>query len=113
LISEWRGGTRPLVALHLRFRRGAAIAAGDVLLFLHADTVLPPVAFERVAETMRYGGCVGGASELTPRIHSFRSPSLSAIPRKRRRVTAATTTTIRRTGRQIPVFSLLRGNSLS
>jgi len=44
-----------------QLNRGAAIAAGDVLLFLHADTVLPPAAFERIAEAMRDEGCVGGA----------------------------------------------------
>ena len=47
-----------------QLNRGAAIAAGDVLLFLHADTVLPPVAFERIAEAMRDDGCVGGAFNL-------------------------------------------------
>ncbi|MCE5265258.1 MAG: TIGR04283 family arsenosugar biosynthesis glycosyltransferase [Deltaproteobacteria bacterium] len=44
--------------------RGAAIAAGDVLLFLHADTVLPAAAFERITAAMRDGGCAGGAFAL-------------------------------------------------
>jgi rSAM/selenodomain-associated transferase 2 len=47
-----------------QLNRGAAIANGDVLLFLHADTVLPPAAFERIAEAMRDEGCVGGAFDL-------------------------------------------------
>jgi rSAM/selenodomain-associated transferase 2 len=47
-----------------QLNRGAAIATGDVLLFLHADTVLPPAAFERIAEAMRDEGCVGGAFDL-------------------------------------------------
>jgi len=47
-----------------QLNRGAAVAAGDVLLFLHADTVLPPVAFERIAGAMRDEGCVGGAFDL-------------------------------------------------
>lgn len=47
-----------------QLNRGAAIAAGDVLLFLHADTVLPPAAFERITEAMRDEGCVGGAFDL-------------------------------------------------
>jgi GT2 family glycosyltransferase len=42
-----------------------------VLLFLHADTVLPPAAFERIAEAMRDEGCVGGAFDL--RIDSRRT----------------------------------------
>ena len=63
LLSEkGRGG---------QLNRGAAIAAGDVLLFLHADTVLPPAAFERIAEAMRDEGCVGGAFDL--RINSPRA----------------------------------------
>lgn len=44
--------------------RGAAAAAGDVLLFLHADTVLPPKAFDRISEAMRDEGCAGGAFDL-------------------------------------------------
>ena len=54
-----------------QLNRGAAIAAGDVLLFLHADTVLPPAAFERIAGAMRDEGCVGGAFDL--RIDSRRA----------------------------------------
>jgi rSAM/selenodomain-associated transferase 2 len=47
-----------------QLNRGAAIATGDVLLFLHADTVLPPAAFEMIAGAMRDEGCVGGAFDL-------------------------------------------------
>jgi len=47
-----------------QLNRGAAVAAGDVLLFLHADTVLPPAAFERIAEAMGDEGCAGGAFDL-------------------------------------------------
>ena len=54
-----------------QMNRGAAVAAGDVLLFLHADTVLPPAAFDRIAEAMRNETCVGGAFDL--RIDSPRS----------------------------------------
>ena len=55
LSEKGRGG---------QLNRGAAIAAGDLLLFLHADTVLPPAAFERIAEAMADGDCVGGAFDL-------------------------------------------------
>jgi len=54
-----------------QLNRGAAVAAGDALLFLHADTVLPPAAFERIAGAMRDQGCVGGAFDL--RIDSRRA----------------------------------------
>ncbi|MEI7671587.1 MAG: TIGR04283 family arsenosugar biosynthesis glycosyltransferase [Deltaproteobacteria bacterium] len=48
----------------IQLNRGAAIATGDVLLFLHADTALPHAVFECLAEAMRDEGCVGGAFDL-------------------------------------------------
>lgn len=44
---------------------GASRATGEVLVFLHADTVLPPTAFTRIAGVMEDEGCVGGAFDLT------------------------------------------------
>jgi len=43
---------------------GAAAAKGDSLLFLHADTRLPPGAFRRIVETLSKGDCVAGAFDL-------------------------------------------------
>ena len=43
-----------------QLNRGAAIASGEVLLFLHADTALPPGALDRVRRVIsqgRIGGC--------------------------------------------------------
>jgi len=68
-----------------QLNRGAAIAAGDVLLFLHADTVLPPAAFERIAEAMGDEGCIGGAFDLridSPRM-AFRVIERAACMRSR------------------------------
>jgi rSAM/selenodomain-associated transferase 2 len=48
-----------------QLNRGAAVAAGDILLFLHADTILPPSAFERIVEAMADEDCVGGAFDLS------------------------------------------------
>jgi rSAM/selenodomain-associated transferase 2 len=48
-----------------QLNRGAAIATGDVFVFLHGDTLLPSTAFERIAGVMRDEGCVGGAFDLT------------------------------------------------
>ena len=52
---------------------GAAAARGDVLLFLHADTLLPPNAFEAVAaglasgrEWGRFDVSIAGAAALLP-----------------------------------------------
>jgi rSAM/selenodomain-associated transferase 2 len=47
-----------------QLNRGAAIATGEMLLFLHADTVLPRAALEMIAEAMRDEDCVGGAFDL-------------------------------------------------
>lgn len=43
---------------------GAALASGTVLLFLHADTLLPEDALERIAEALRDHRFVGGAFDL-------------------------------------------------
>lgn len=43
---------------------GAAVADGDILLFLHADTVLPVGALEKISQVMASGRCVGGAFDL-------------------------------------------------
>ena len=54
---------------------GAALASGDVLLFLHADTRLPPEAAQRIAEALGQGAGWGrfdvriqGRSRLLPLI---------------------------------------------
>lgn len=43
---------------------GAARAAGDILLFLHADTLLPRGAFRNITRAMQDARCVGGAFDL-------------------------------------------------
>ena len=44
---------------------GANIAQGDILLFLHADTQLPPNFVELVIETLDRAEVIAGAFELT------------------------------------------------
>ena len=51
---------------------GACVARGDILLFLHADTRLPPAAFRRIADLMTDQNCVGGFFDL--KIDSPRLP---------------------------------------
>ena len=43
---------------------GAMLARGEVLLFLHADTELPPDGLTQVCTVMRDRNCVGGSFDL-------------------------------------------------
>lgn len=55
---------------------GAAAASGDVLLFLHADTILPDTAFTLIRQTLRENTLSGGAFSLS---YEPRTPGLSFI----------------------------------
>ena len=48
----------------IQMNRGAALATGDILLFLHADTHLPPDAFTRIREAGRSTECAAGCFTL-------------------------------------------------
>jgi len=48
----------------VQMNRGAQHAQGDILLFLHADTLLPPAALEAVRQAVQ-AGAIGGAFRLT------------------------------------------------
>ncbi len=52
---------------------GAARARGDVLVFVDADTLVPPHFLRRVEEVMRDPRCWGGAPDV---LHAPRSPLL-------------------------------------
>ncbi len=43
---------------------GAIVAKGDILIFLHADTELPPTAFAGIASVMGQDRYIGGAFQL-------------------------------------------------
>jgi rSAM/selenodomain-associated transferase 2 len=43
---------------------GAAVANGDILLFLHVDTLLPPAAFSQIAAVFYNKQIIGGAFDL-------------------------------------------------
>lgn len=47
-----------------QMNRGARESRNDVLLFLHADTELPPAAFQRISSLLADGQYVGGAFDL-------------------------------------------------
>lgn len=48
----------------IQMNKGAALASGDMLLFLHADTLLPPNAFSLIRAALVDSGFVGGAFDL-------------------------------------------------
>jgi len=48
----------------VQMNAGAAVATGDVLLFLHADTLLPPSARRDVADALRNSDVVGGRFDV-------------------------------------------------
>jgi len=48
----------------VQMNRGAALAEGDILLFLHADTLLPQRAFARIQEAFQDEGCAAGCFDL-------------------------------------------------
>lgn len=48
----------------VQMNAGAAAARGEILLFLHADTLLPPGGIERVRDAMTDPGIVGGAFRI-------------------------------------------------
>jgi rSAM/selenodomain-associated transferase 2 len=43
---------------------GAALAGGEILIFLHADTLLPPDALELIEAAMEDSSCIAGAFDL-------------------------------------------------
>jgi rSAM/selenodomain-associated transferase 2 len=47
-----------------QMNKGASMAGGDILVFLHADTVLPVDAFEAISSLLRADEYVGGAFDL-------------------------------------------------
>ncbi len=73
-----------------QMNRGASIAQGDIVIFLHADTRLPPDAFDLMEGALNDPDCIAGAFDLAiasgrpiyrliAKIASFRS-RLTRIP---------------------------------
>lgn len=48
----------------IQMNAGAQVARGDILLFLHADTMLPPAAVDRVLAALRDGARVWGRFDV-------------------------------------------------
>ena len=69
---------------------GAALARGEVLLFLHADTHLPEGALTLVAGALR-AGCVWGRFDVRIEGASLWLPVIAALMNRRSRVTGIAT----------------------
>jgi len=54
-----------------QMNRGAAVATGDILLFLHADSLLPDDAFMAIERACAAPGVVGGAFRLCFNCHKL------------------------------------------
>lgn len=77
-----RIGEKPVTRLSsppgrgVQLNRGARATVGDVLLFLHADTILPENAFGLIRSALHDTGIAGGAFSLS---YEPRAPGLSFI----------------------------------
>jgi rSAM/selenodomain-associated transferase 2 len=54
-----------------QMNEGAAKACGDILLFLHADTLLPPKAFPKIIAALSDSSFIGGAFDLKIQNHRW------------------------------------------
>lgn len=62
-----RGDVKKIAAFKGRgtqMNAGAAVAKGEILLFLHADTLLPPPALDQILPALKQPKVVGGAFDL-------------------------------------------------
>jgi rSAM/selenodomain-associated transferase 2 len=70
-----------------QMNEGAKIARGEILLFLHADTVLPQDALGLIDETMRDRRVAGGAFDLGFRTPRFAFKVIATVASLRSRLT--------------------------
>ena len=66
---------------------GAAIAKGEILIFLHADTQLPPNALKYIEKTLRHEKYVAGAFDLDIETNHWFIKVIAAVARFRSRLT--------------------------
>jgi rSAM/selenodomain-associated transferase 2 len=71
----------------IQMNRGAELASGPVLLFLHADTLLPEGAIDAVLSTLRNQHIVGGAFDLGIRSDRWGYRIIENIASARSRIT--------------------------
>jgi len=70
-----------------QMNKGAQLASGEVILFLHADTQLPPNALEAVRSVLADDNCVGGAFNLGVDTRNIFIHGIAAISNFRNRLT--------------------------
>jgi rSAM/selenodomain-associated transferase 2 len=70
-----------------QMNRGASLAHGDILLFLHTDTELPEDALTVISSTMDKARCVGGSFDLGIKSERFIFRLIEQVVRVRTRVT--------------------------
>ncbi|MEJ0075920.1 MAG: TIGR04283 family arsenosugar biosynthesis glycosyltransferase [Alphaproteobacteria bacterium] len=75
----------------IQMNAGAAIASGDVLLFLHADTRLPPNAHELILEGLAQSQHVWGRFDVTIEGRRSLLPVVAASMNARSRLTGIAT----------------------
>ena len=75
----------------LQMNAGAAAARGEILLFLHADTVLPAAAHSLVLDTLAGGAAVWGRFDVTIIGESRMFPVIAAMMNMRSRMTGIAT----------------------
>lgn len=66
---------------------GASVARGEILIFIHADTELPPGAFAKINSVMEQNKYVGGAFSLGIKSEKFLYKSLARLASLRCRLT--------------------------
>jgi rSAM/selenodomain-associated transferase 2 len=71
----------------IQMNKGASLAHGDILLFLHADTELPEDAFSAISSTMDRAQCVAGSFDLGIRSERFIFRLIERIVYIRTRIT--------------------------
>ena len=70
-----------------QMNEGARIAKGDILIFLHADTELPPDALELIATAMYDERCAAGAFDLGVKSERFIFRIIESVASLRSRIT--------------------------
>ena len=70
-----------------QMNKGALLASGDIVLFLHADTEIPPDGLARICSVMRCKQYVGGSFDLGIRSRKLRFRLIERVASLRSRMT--------------------------